>query len=148
MSLQKLFATDPVREEQGVAVRYTNFRVTLARAGGANRRYHKAMDTALRPHRMALMRGAMPTDQLEAIYKEVYADTVVRNWEVLRIQEDGSEVWVPGIEMEEGAELTPFSAAAVLAAFNRFPEFYADVKEQASSIQAYRAAVQEVLEGN
>ena len=148
MSLQKMFATDPTREERGVAVRYTNFRLTLARAGGANRRYQKELEAALRPHRMALVRGVFPTDQLDAIYRQVYASTVVVDWETVRIQEDGSEVWVQGIEMEEGAELTPFSADAVLAAFNRYPELYTDVKEQASNIQAYRAAAREGLEGN
>lgn len=148
MSLQKLFATDAAREEQGVAVRYTNFRVTLARAGGANRRYQKELEAALRPHRMALVRGVFPSDQLDAIYREVYASSVVRNWEVVKVQEDGGEEWVQGIELEDGADLAPFSKDAVLAAFNKFPEFYADVKEQASNIQLYRAAVQEAVEGN
>ena len=148
MSLQKMFATDPSREERGVAVLYTNFRITLARAGGANRKYQRELEALLKPHRMALVRGVFPVDQLEPIYREVYANSVVLNWETKRIQEDGSEIWVQGIEMEDGAELTPFSAAAVLAAFNRYPELYPDVKEQASNIQLYRAAVQEAVEGN
>lgn len=147
MSLHSLFSMDATREETGVAVRYTNFRLTLARAGGANRQFNRELDAELRQHRVAMRRGAVPQEILDDIDLRLYASAVVKNWETLVPQEDGSEKWVVGIEAENG-DILPFSKEQVYAMFKKYPEFYEDVKLQANRIQLYRAAVQEDLEGN
>lgn len=147
MSLHSLFSMDAAREEHGVAVCYTNFRVTLARAGGSNHQFNKEMDAAIRPHRVAMRRGAVPQEIMEEIDLRLYASAVVKNWETLVVQEDGSEKWVQGIEAENG-DILPFTKENVYAVFKKYPEFYEDVKLQSNQIRLYRAAVQEDLEGN
>lgn len=147
MGLRKLFKTDKRFETEGVVLDYGETRIRIARAGGANKRYIKALDKATKPYRRAIATGAFSDERANEILRRVYADTIVLNWETKR----GGE-WLPGIDPEdlgvEGAELQPVTAENIVKVFTNLPDLFSDVQQQAQSIALFRSEVDEAAAGN
>lgn len=136
------FQTDVTMERDGIILDYGDFRVTVARAGGANKQYLKLLEVKTRPHQRAIQAGLLDNDRSLAILREAYAETVIRNWEVR--QEDK---WVQGIESQDGS-LLPFTRENVLATFHKLPDLFQDIMEQAGRGTLFRAALREQAAGN
>lgn len=147
MGLRKLFKTDHRIETEGVILDYGETRIRVARAGGANKRYIKALDKATKPFRRAIATGAFSDDRATAILREVYAKTIVLNWEVKR-----GEQWLTGIDPEdlgkEGAELQPVTPENVAMVFENLPDLFTDVRQQAESMTLFRSELDEAAAGN
>jgi len=139
MSLYKQFKTDKKLETEGVILEYglnskkQPMRIRVARAGGANVAFSKALERATRPHRKALQSGTMDNKLADSIYKDVFAETVLLGWE--------------GIEDENG-EAMAFNKDNVVKLFTDLPDLFADVREQAQGIAIFREEVREDDLGN
>jgi hypothetical protein len=142
MSMYKTFKTDDTLETQGVIIDYGQFRVTVARAGGANKRYGKTLEQKLRPFRRALQTDTMDEAKAEALLKETYAEAVVLNWEV---QVDGE--WVTGIEQADGS-VGAFNRENVLKVFADLPDLFIDLRSQCDKVSLFRREEQEADAGN
>lgn len=137
-----IFATDPKSEVEGILLDYGTFRVTIARAGGANKRFARELERETKPHQKALQTNSMPDGQADVLLKRVYAKTVVLNWEV----KDG-DGWKQGIESPEGG-LVPFTVDNVLKVFEDLPDLYIDIRDSAQSASLYRRSLREAAAGN
>jgi len=122
MNVKELFATSEDLERGGVWIDYGTFRVKVAYAGGANRRYTKRMEEVTRPHRRAILNDAFSKEQQLELVKQVVADTVLLAWE--GVEDDGQPV--------------PFSPQAALALFTKYEKFFEDVMQQAQSFANFR----------
>lgn len=147
MGLRKLFKTEKRFETEGIVLDYGETRIRIARAGGANKRYVKALDKAVRPYRRAIATGAFSDDRATSLLREVYAKTIVLNWETKR----GGE-WLPGIDPEdlgvEGAELQAVTEENVAKVFENLPDLFTDVRQQAESMSLFRSEIDEAAAGN
>lgn len=147
MGLRKLFKTDKRHETEGVVLDYGETRIRVARAGGANKPYLKALDRATKPFRRAIATGAFSDERATGILREVYAKTIVLNWETKR----GGE-WLVGIDPEdlgvEGAELQPVTQENVVKVFENLPDLFTDVRQQAESMALFRTELDEAAAGN
>jgi len=130
--MYKEFLTNEKSEREGIILDYGDFRVTVARAGGANKDYAKILERKTRPHRRAIQTGNFTNEQAKALLREVSAEAVVRRWEV---QQEGK--WVDGIEGPNG-DLLPFSKENVLMTFNALPDLFEDIQEQSQKIALYK----------
>lgn len=134
MSLYKTFGTDTALEKQGLFLEYGNnskgepVRIRIARAGGANVQYRKRMEALTKPIRKQIANETADVEQLRAIVRQVFAETVVLGWE--------------GVEDREGNALT-YSTANVVKLFTDLPDLFDDVQEQAQRLALFRAEVQE-----
>ena len=128
-----LFSTDKSMEREGIYIDYGSFRVKIARAGGDNKEYAKSLERKTRPYRRAIQMDSMDNDVAMTIMREVFANTVVLNWEVK--QED--DEWLQGIEGPEG-DLLPFSTDQVLDTFEKLPDLFMDIQQQANHISLFR----------
>ena len=81
MSMYELFRSDADAEKGGVALDYGEFRVTIARAGGANKRYAKLLNLKAKPYQRLIQLDQLDNDKAIEILMEVYAQAVVKNWE-------------------------------------------------------------------
>ena len=117
---------------------YGDFRVTIARAGGANKRFQKTLEARTRHLKRLIQTDSLDNEQAEPIVREVYAEAVVLDWELK--QPDGS--WVQGIE-GPGGEVLPVNKENILLTFNNLPDLFADVKEQALKASLFRSALKE-----
>lgn len=139
MSLFKQFKTDPDLETKGIFInfgetkdgRIINFR--LARAGGSNKAYEKAMELATKPIRRQLMNDTVDNAQLLRITRKVFAETVVLGWENVEDEDD---------------KPIPFSKENCLKLFEELPDLFLDVQEQARKAVLYRSVNLQADSGN
>jgi len=136
------FGTDRRMEEQGIILDYGDFRVTVARAGGANKAYALRLDAKVKPHRRAIDLGVLDDTISNRLLREVFAETVVKRWEVKR---DGE--WVDGIDAPDGGVL-PFSRENVITTFEALPDLFTDIREQATRHTLFRQELREGDAGN
>ena len=121
----ELFKTDEKFEvEQGVTLDYGEFKIRIARAGGANKRFGKLLNTRLKPHRRQMETDTMDEKVALKIMIETYADTIVLGWE--------------GVKDETG-KIMVYSKENVIKLFTDLPELFRDVQRQADNVALFRA---------
>lgn len=136
MSLFETFETDESVEKEGLFLNYgknkdgTDICIKIARAGGANTAYHKAINRKMKPYSRQYQAGVMDLEVQSRIVKEAFAETVVIGWEHVQ-ERDGTEI--------------PFSRENCIKLFERLPELFVDIQEQATKSTLFR---NEVLEGD
>lgn len=142
MGMYNQFETDRDLEQNGVVLDYGDFRVTVARPGGANKAFDRAVEARVKPIRRAIQAEAVPKDQIVKIAREAFVETCVKNWEVKTGEENGQPVYTQGIEQRDGT-IVPFSKEAVNQAFIALPALAEDIQEQAAKLALWRAAALE-----
>ena len=80
MSLYDDYATSPEAERDGIKIEFSDFWMKCARAGGANKQYAKVTERKFRPHRHASDTGKLSEDTARSVLKEVFAETIVKDW--------------------------------------------------------------------
>lgn len=146
MSMYQMFSTDPDLEKNGVVVDYGTFRLTLARAGGANKAFQRCLEAESAPFRRAIQSGTMDPARAEHMLRTVYSKTIVKLWEVQR-----GNKWVPGLDDPEGGDKPlPFNEKNVIAALSnpRLHDLWEDVRDQSGKMLLYRSALLEADAGN
>lgn len=129
------FRTDPNLEQKGVWMDYgLGFRVRLARAGGANRRYEKMMEEKIKPIRRAATVGALSKKVGDQILREVFCHTVILEWEV-ESEKDGKTTWKKGIEDPDTGEILKAEPANYLKvlAHPEIADLYDNLQADASA---------------
>ena len=149
MSMYDQLQTDPALETKGVEVDYGSFRVTLARAGGANKKYEKLLDAKSKPHRRAMKTETMDNAVAIGIMREVYAESIILHWE----SKDAKGKWVVGIEAKPktgGApvKILPFNHDNALQAMVDLPVLLEWFKDDAEKLALYLVQYQEEDTGN
>ena len=136
MSLYKQFATDKNVERDGVVLSYgknsknKDINIRIARAGGANIRYAKLLEAAIKPYRRQLQNETMDNGVAEDITMRVYAQSVVLGWE--------------GVEDENGNDME-FTVENCMKLFKDLPDLWADIQSQATRAALFR---QDILEAD
>jgi hypothetical protein len=120
MNVNQLFATDQTTEKSGIEIDYGEFWIKIARAGGANKKYNRVLESVSKPYRRAIANGSLPNEKANEILQEVYARSVVLGW--------GG----PGMVDPEGNPLE-CSVENCIALFKRLPDLFDDIKSQAES---------------
>jgi hypothetical protein len=128
-----LFKTDPMTETEGLTLDYGDFQIRIARAGGANRGFVRALEARLKPYRRQLQSETLDEQVAERILREVYADHVILGWQ--------------GVADGDGKAMA-FSRANVLKLLSDLPELFRDLQEQAGRIALFRAQELEDAKGN
>ena len=140
-SVRRLFSTDRQREINGVEVTIGDAFFTLARAGGDNKAFIKALEKYARPHRRAIQLEAVSDEIATEIVHRTYAETVVKNWSGL----DESDLIMDGSQVDEGKVYPPlpFSAANCLKLFKAQPDLFMALKAAADDFTNYRQVTRE-----
>lgn len=132
-SIGSLFGMDRKKEKDGVGIQFgASFKVLIARAGGANDDFKKAIEELTRPFRRMIVNDMLPVELENQIMHKAYATTIVRDWEGC---------------VDEGEEL-PFSVENCIAMFDKWPEFYEFVRAESNRTANFRAAAIEADAGN
>ena len=118
------YLTDETLEsEVGVWFKFPgNRRFRMLRAGGSNKRFSRAFQAALRPHKRDLDKGTLDMEIQDEIMRQCYAKHVGVDWD--------------GIKTEDGAAV-PYSADAALEFFRAFPNLFADLVTLASDMAQF-----------
>ena len=135
------FTTSQEAETSGVTIDYGEFRVKLARAGGANKKFGRVLEAKTKPFRRAIQTETMDDARGREILYEVYAETIVLSWET---KVDGK--FQSGIEPPPGSDdtkLLPTNPKNIVATFKLLPDLFDDFKEQANRVALYREQILE-----
>lgn len=139
-----MFKTDEKAEKEGIILDYGDFRVKIARAGGANRSFGKLLNERLKPHKRQMDAENMDDDVANDIMIECYVDTIIKDMEVKDAVNSTKEtpVYTKGI-LDATGNVIPYNRDNTIALFKNLPELFRDVQSQAGSVALFRATVRE-----
>lgn len=131
MSLYSQFGTNKDKEVEGIEVKIFDAEnadgtiptFIICRMGGANKRYTKALEAAVRPYRRQLELGAMSNEKSESLFMEVFVDTILKGWQNVKA-EDGS--------------ILEFTKQNAIALFKDLPDLYERLAEEARAAANFR----------
>jgi len=131
MSLYSQFKTNSNRETSGIRVEYPDFdkpnapvpTFIVARAGGSNLAYNKALERETKPLRRAIATGNIPLAALMAINRKVFVETCLLGWE--------------NVTTSDGEPIA-FSTDAANVLFTDLPDLYADLEQQSNNVAHFR----------
>lgn len=133
-SMYSLFGTDKAMEQSGIVLDYGSAgKIKVARAGGSNSRFAKALEAKMRPYRRQFEAGTMDDEVANKLLIEAFAEGVILGWEKVK-GPDGKEL--------------KFSRENVIKLFTDLPDLFADVREQAMKVSNFRAEQVEEDAGN
>lgn len=153
-NLYHMFKTKEEHETQGVWLEYGRtdptpehpdgepIRIKIARAGGKNTSFNKALEKATRPYRKAIQTNTVSLDTIENLYKEVFVDHVVLDWTNVSAPIKDASGAVSGFER------LSYTRENVLRVLTDLPDLYADLKDQANSLSLFREDEREADLGN
>lgn len=134
MNLYKMFKTDEHYEKEGIDLIYgdnskgNQIRIKVARAGGANVKYAKALERRTKPYRRQIQNETIDPKFAEQLIMETFAESVILGWD--------------GVEDEEGNDM-PFSFENCIKLFTDLPDLWADVQAQSQKVALFRQEVRE-----
>ncbi|UYE91984.1 tail assembly chaperone [Klebsiella phage vB_KmiS-Kmi2C] len=130
MSLYSQYATNQDKESTGATIEVgvndddnSVISFVVARMGGANKAYQKALEEATRPYRRQLQQGTLSEKISEDILKRVFCKTILKGWSNVRDQFN---------------EVLPFNQDTAYKLMTELPELYRELSEQASDIALFR----------
>ena len=130
-SLYDAFSTDRKAEVEGVILEYPDcgdVEIRIARAGGENKRYLKALERIQKKYRSQLRTDTLSIEQARRIHQEVFAETIILGWKNVT-DRDGNDL--------------PFTRENCLKLFQDLPALWEDIFEQANSITLFRESLRE-----
>lgn len=139
MSLYSQFETDKSLEQDGIYLEYGPSsnggltRIKIARAGGSNKNYSKALEKFSRLHRVSLENETLSNEVAEKALLEVFCSAVLLGWE--------------NVDGRDGKPL-PFTKENAMALMTDLPDLYANIQKQASKASLFRKGEMEAELGN
>jgi hypothetical protein len=148
-SIDQLFQTDSSAEaKEGVILDFGDFRVRIARAGGANKRFSNLLNKRMTPYRRQIDTDTMDEDVAAQILAEIYADSVILGMDVKKYKdinggsvpvkdERGNYTYEPGILRSEG--IVEYNRDNVVRVFLDHPEFFRAIQADANKMSLFRS---------
>jgi len=135
--LRKMYQTVPTLETKGVVIQYDEgVEITVARAGGANKKFAKVLTKLSKPHRRAIQTETVPEGVERELVLRTYAQTVVMGWKGI------TKDIITGNDTDASEEL-PCVEENIVAVFTALPDLFEDVAKMSQDISLYRAEVLE-----
>lgn len=119
-----LFSTDASVENQGITLDFGDFAIRIARAGGANKKYAKALVRILKPYRKAIATNTIAEKKQNELMAEVYAETVILDW--------------VGVNDKDGVEM-PFNKENCVKLLTDLPVLFQQIMADAENFNNFKA---------
>jgi hypothetical protein len=130
----QLYATNKKLEaEKGIVLDYPGFSITIARAGGSNKKFNKTMLELVRPYRRQQEQGLLDEELANELLIKAYAEAVILGWE--------------GIDDENGEPLE-YSKEACIKLLSDLPELFNDIQKQAQDYSNFKVIQEEIERKN
>lgn len=143
VSMRQMYKTDTQREKEGIWIDYGAFQVRIARCGGANAEFTRALRERSKPYKKLAQTGNMPEAVYLKILREVFADTIIRGWETW-VGDETSGGFRPGIEpLDPAEELLPATRDNVVKTLEEMPDLFEDIQTQSANLALFRELQQE-----
>lgn len=115
--------TDKQMEQEGIELSFDHGRfITIARAGGSNRKYRVSLMKAHEPHKRALEYGSLDEDTAQNLLHTVFAESIVLSWK--------------GWKDDDGNELE-YSVENVIQLFREAPEIFSSIRDESEKLSNF-----------
>jgi hypothetical protein len=129
-SIYQIFATNTTNESEGIWIRFVlgddTFEVRVARAGGSNPRFGKAVEKHTRALRRAGLKiEKLNMDQHRTLNRNIFTDACILDWRGDAFKEpDGTPI--------------PFNRENALRIFQALPEFFEYIVAECQSLENFK----------
>lgn len=143
--LYQQYGTDTKMEKEGIWYEAGNLkpegdekvgkpiRFLIARAGGANQAFGKALEHLTKPYKRQIQTNNLSNEIAEELYRDAFVATVLKDWQ--------------NVKDRTGKELN-FNTDNARMVLKDLPDLYAALKEVAGTAALYREEVLEADLGN
>ena len=118
-----MFGTDANMEKTGIWLDYGPFRIRVARAGGSNHKFSKALEIVSKPYRRAIEREILSEEKGIEILVTAYARGIILGWD--------------GVTDENGVPLD-CTEKNIIWLLTKLPDLFKDIQEQASKFSNFQ----------
>lgn len=131
-NLFQQFKGDEKSEKEGIVLLYgknskdENIEFRIARAGGTNTRYLKALEHKSKPYRRQIQNNSMDLEMSQQLMRDVFAEAVLLGW--------------TGVEDADNNPIE-FTVTNAKQLFKDLPDLFADIQEQANNASLFRASL-------
>ena len=123
-SIYEQFDTNREVETKGIELDFGEAGVfTIARAGGANKRYAKVMKQMASPYKRQMEHDLMSPESVDDLLIDVFVESVMIGWK--------------GVKDREGKDLK-YSKKVCTELFHELPELFAVVRNESSKAANFR----------
>lgn len=140
--LRKMYKTNPGLEEKGVVIEYgEGVEITIARAGGQNKKFAKVLTRLTKSHRRAIQTDTLDEKIGRRIMLQAYAQTIVKDWKGITkdiITENDTDATTPLECTEEN----------IIKVFEALPDLFEDVSKMSNNISLFREEILAADSGN
>jgi hypothetical protein len=139
-SIYEIFATDAEVEKKGKWVDVGPANFLLARAGGSNTRFQKAMAAVLRPHQRRMQLGMMEPDEATKLAVGPFVDHVLLDWKGVRpIKRDeaGQIMRDPETRAILVGDEIPYAKETAKKLLLEVPDLFTTLQEEAQRVSNY-----------
>lgn len=133
MNAYSLFESDADAETSGVWVPIADMKFKLARAGGLNDNFAKAVTKTFKPYQAAVASDTMPKELALELVINVFVDTVLLGWE--------------NVKGRDGAAIE-YSKASAKKLLTELPNLFLKLQEEATKLSNFRKESLEIVAGN
>lgn len=136
------FTTSENLEINGLWLEEPLYRVKVARSGGKNKNFQKALESSFRPHRRSVKLGTISDEVATPLLVDVYIQTVIKGWQVATGEKDeaGDIVYSEGIHDPETGDVLPVTPENIKRVLlnERFGKALFDyIQEQAGNVSLF-----------
>jgi hypothetical protein len=129
-----IFKTDKGMEsDKGITLDYGDFKIQIARAGGANKKFSRLLTSRMKPYKRQMDTDTMDESVATKIMVESYTDAVILGW--ASKNEDGK--FVEGIHNQDG-DIVDYNRENVIETLTNLPDLFRDIQSQADKISNFR----------
>ena len=123
-NIYEMYETNAELEAEGFW-HYVNPKIAfkLARSGGANTAFQKAVEKKTRPHRRAIQNDEMDTELANELMREAFAETIVLGWK--------------GVKGKDNKEIK-WSVAQARKMLKELPDLFAELRDAAGQASNFR----------
>ena len=144
-SLFDAFDTNKDYERDGIEVVYDDaVRVIIARAGGSNSKYRKALQALSAPLRRKIENEQISDEESTALLARAYSQAVILRMDIT----DGKGGWKEGKLTKRDGKVVDSTPENVFDLLIDLPEFFADIQSIATRAATFREEELEADEGN
>lgn len=126
---EALFKTDKGLEQEGIWIDYGDFRIKISRAGPSNKKFKRAFEAAMKPHRRAMANDTLSDKVADRVTQQVWAETIVMGWD----SPLGGDV------IPYGDGELKFNAENCVKLFQDLPDLFVDIREQSTKLGLFVA---------
>jgi hypothetical protein len=127
------YHTDSNLLKTGIIYEDEDVRIRVTYAGTENSRYEKMLKLKLKPYETRIRNDNFSDIEFYKVLAEVYAATVVLNWQV----KDEHDNWVEGV-FDANGTILPFNEHNVVIGFGLGERLFQDVIKVATNFNLYR----------